>query len=202
MKRLLVLVVLISSLVYACKNYDNNDIVPGSKVNIDIQSTGFESLDMNGNVRQAFLDFDSIYVNIQSFKLVLGKDTLEYLLSEEDGRIDLLSFISKDTILWNNVNIATGDLGKDGFITLSNENTYLICSTGDKYPLKIKDQILGFKLISSNEIEYGKSYGIKLDLMNSLQIIEGYEDEYTLVQGDENNRNYGMMFLYKVDENK
>ncbi|NME69321.1 hypothetical protein [Flammeovirga aprica] len=196
MKKFYALLVVFILLAYACKIYEEEHfILPASGVVIDIQSTGLESKDIRGNTRQAFLDFDSVLINIISFQLSVSGDTLYYPL--ENKKIDLLSFVSKDTVLWNEVPVKSGKLDRKGILEVELGNNYLVDVNGVKYPLRLEKSGLDFLLFSKTQIEPSSKYGIKLDFMHSLQVTENKDGTYSLSQKKKQYQN-GMMFLYPL----
>ncbi|KXX70643.1 hypothetical protein AVL50_07420 [Flammeovirga sp. SJP92] len=186
-------------MAYACKVYEQQHLIqPDVDLMIDIQSTGLESKDNNGVTHQAFLDFDSIFVHINSFQLAVNDDTLYYTLPIENHKIDLLSFVSKDTVLWKEVFIHRGRLDSKGVLEVTNEGNYVVDHQGDRHPLQLRQPFFNFELFSKMKIEEPLKYGIKLDFMHSLQVVEHDDGTYTLSQKDKGGYQNGMMFLYQL----
>ncbi|WP_044208842.1 hypothetical protein [Flammeovirga sp. OC4] len=164
---------------------------------VDIQSTGLESKDGQGNIHQAFMDFDSICVNIISFQLPINNDTLYHRPSSKRS-IDLLSFVSKDTVLWEDIFVDVGEIGRLATLTIKQEGNYLVDHTGNKYNLRVDNPSFDFELYSDNDIKNGSSYGIKLDFLHSVQVLQNSEGQFTLSQKESKSYQNGLMFLYKV----
>lgn len=164
---------------------------------VDIQSTGLESKDGQGIVHQAFMDFDSVCININSFQLPINNDTLYHRPSSKH-RIDLLSFVSRDTVLWENISVDVGKIGRAATLKIEQEGNYLVDHTGNKYNLIVDNPYFDFELYSDNDIKKGSSYGIKLDFLHSLQVIQNNEGQFILSQKESKSYQNGLMFLYKV----
>lgn len=206
MKKILLTLASLSILFSSCSNDDENS-TPSSNASTDIsfQASGFQG-DTNSRKALNGIDgVDSVIVAVDSIVFNVSGEEIVFVTAEGEGYIDLMTFETKDTLIWTNQTIPVGHLEDEGMIVLYKDapENRVIKSDDTEKDLHISHAVLDFRLLndSETEIEEGDQYIIKFDMANSLRLVSNQGGErYNLQQGTAGAEKYGTIELIKISE--
>ncbi|WP_281612815.1 DUF4382 domain-containing protein [Flammeovirga sp. SubArs3] len=201
MKKIALSILTVSTFLFgSCSNEDSSspeNLAYNATTNVTLKAGSVSSSRTKANNKPH--EVDSVVVSVSSLELNVDGQTVTFTKDPGTAYIDLLSFESKDTLIWSEEELPVGELHSAVLGLDKDEDSYVVETDGNHADLHISHKELDFDIESDSAIAADTKYVIKLDMAGSLRLVKKGNGGYNLQQGTAGAPKEGVLILQKVD---